>query len=129
MIKSIEMTKEDMEEILKHVPDHIKEKLFDAMNPDYGISLVKHFVEQYDDDDLLDNIIAHTISSLIRRMVSGAKSHIEDRRNSGKKARISTIDMAYISMECLKKEADNIREALGDHEEKCDKGKECGAKH
>ncbi len=127
-MKAIEMTPQELKELLKHMPEHLKAKLFELVKPDSGIDIVKEFVEKYEDDDMLDHILAHTASNLIRKISTVARELTKDRKKEGKK-RISTIDLGKVVIECLKDEAKNIQKALDHHEEDCTKGDDCGAKH
>lgn len=131
MIKEIEMNREDMEEILKNLPKHLRQKLEELIDskPDSGIDIIRQFVEKYEDDDMFDHIMAHTMSNIFRRCADTVNHIIKDKKKEGKKGRISTIEMGIITIEVLRKEATNIEEAIEHHEEKCDRHDDCGAKH
>jgi Mg/Co/Ni transporter MgtE len=128
-MKAIEMTRDELKELLKHLPEHLKDKLFHMVKPDSGIELLKEFVEKYEDEDMFDHIVAHTLSNLFKKMNNAVREVTKDKKNRGKKGRISTLEMASITIECLKNEAENIKDALEHHETECKKGDDCGAKH
>src|SRR5690606_22067115 len=126
-MRAIEMTGEELSEILDHLPLELKKKIAQMIKPDSGIRHVKSFLEQYEDDDMIDHIIAHTISNLIGKIGSVATSTRKDWKKSGKK--FTTLDMGLVVIECLKDEAKNIEEAFEKHEKDCKQGKDCGVKH
>jgi hypothetical protein len=132
-MRAIEMGKEDLLEILGSLPPRLKEKFEDLINhivkPESAIKIVEKFVEQYEDDDMCDYILAHTTSNLIVKITDTIKHIIKDKKKEGKKEAINTIEMGIIVIECLKKEAESIREALDRHENTCEKGDDCGAKN
>lgn len=127
MIQAISMGMDDMKEILDALPEELRNKIMEQLKPDSGIGRIKEFVDQYDDDDMRDHIIAHTLANLIGKIGSVATSAMKDWRKKGK--RFSTIDMGLVVIECLKDEAKGIQNALDHHEKECKKGDDCGAKH
>lgn len=129
MLKTIEVSREDMEEIINNLPDHLKDKLLEMVKPDSGIEYLRAFVEKYDDEDMFDHIVAHTLSNIFRRTADAVKHIIKDKKKAGEKDRINTVEMGLIVIEVLRKEAQNIEDALDEHEEKCDRGDKCDAKH
>jgi hypothetical protein len=126
-MKAIEMTRDELKELLKHLPEHLKDKLFHMVKPDSGIEVVKKFVDDYEDDDMRDHIMAHAVSNLIRGIYKVSRAVVKDRKKEGKKG-LNTIEMGYLVIECLKKEAENIKQALDDHEQDCENKHDCGAK-
>jgi methylase of polypeptide subunit release factors len=78
---------------------------------------------------MLDHILSHTISNLIRK-ISGTASDMA-KKNQKKDGRhgLTTVELGIIVIECLKNEAENIEEAFEHHEKKCTRGDDCGAKH
>ena len=128
MIQAVEMNREDMEKILDALPKDLRKKILDQIKPDSGISIVEQFVEQYDDDNMLDHILAHTTSNVIRKITEVAQGVSKDRKKEGK-GRINTLELGMIVIECLKDEAKNIQKALDHHEKDCKRGDDCGAKH
>lgn len=127
MIQAISMGMEDMKEILDALPEELRKKIMEQIKPDSGIGRIEQFVEEYEDDDMRDHIIAHTISNLIKKIGSVSTSAIKDWKRKGKK--FSTIDMGLVVIECLKDEAKGIQSALDHHEKDCKRGDDCGAKH
>jgi hypothetical protein len=132
VIKAIEMNREDMEEILKHMPEHLKAKIEDLIKefrPDSGIEYLREFVEKYEDDDMFDHIVSHTMSNIFRRTRDAVNHILKAKKREKQDPRINTVEMGIITIEVLRKEAENIEEALDTHEKKCDRGDKCGAKH
>ncbi len=107
MMKSIEMTNEDMQEIFANIPEHLKEKLKAKIKPDSGIHTIKNFVEQYDDDHMLDHVMASTISNLFCRVLSGFRTTQE-----GSTHDIRAAQIGYIILESLKTEAVALQDSL-----------------
>lgn len=126
-MRAIEVTGEDLEEILKHMPDHLKKKIASLIRPDSGIRFIKDFIEQYEDDHMVDHMTAHVISNLIRKIWGGCNSVNESFKKAGEPG-ISTFDVGLIIIESLKAESENIKNALDEHEKECE-GKDCGAQH
>lgn len=127
MIQAISMDMDDMKEILAALPDELKEKIMKQLKPDSGFEYIKNFIEKYDDDDMIDHIIAHTVSNLISKIGMVATECRKEGRKRGKK--FSRIDMGMTVIECLKDEAKNIQNALDHHNKECKRGDDCGAKH
>jgi hypothetical protein len=127
MIQAISMGMDDMKEILDALPEELRKKIMEQIKPDSGIGRIQEFVEEYEDDDMRDHIIAHTVSNLIKKIGSVSTSAIKDWKKKGK--RFSTIDMGLVVIECLKDEAKGIQSALDHYEKECKKGDDCGAKH
>lgn len=127
MTQAVSIDGEDMKKILDALPEALRDKILEQIKPDSGIGRVKEFLEEYDDDDMRDHIIAHTISNLISKIGAVSTSCMKDWKKKGKK--FTTIDMGMVVIETLKDEAKNIQNALDKHEEECKKGDDCGAKH
>jgi DNA-binding transcriptional ArsR family regulator len=128
MIQAISMGMDDMKEILDALPEELRNKIMEQLKPDSGIGRIQEFVEQYEDNDIRDHIIAHTVSNLIRKIGGVSTEMMKERKKEGKK-RVNTIEMGQIVIECLKDEAKNIQEALDSHNKDCKRGDDCGAKH
>ncbi len=122
MIKAIEMSRDDMEEIFNHMPDHLKEKLKSVIEsvslPDTGIEVVKQFVEQYEDDDVMDGIISFTCATLIKKITTISRKLAKKNEKTGKKG-MTGSEMALVVISCLRDEASNIEKALVKHDEEC----------
>jgi len=128
MIQAISMGMDDMKEILDALPEELRNKIMEQLKPDSGIGRIQEFVEQYEDDDIRDHIIAHIVSKLIRKIGGVSTEMMKEKKKDGKK-RINTLEMGQIVIECLKDEAKNIQNALDSHLKDCKKGDDCGAKH
>lgn len=124
MIQAISMSMDDMKEILDALPEELRNKIMEQLKPDSGIGRIQEFVEQYEDNEIRDHIIAHTVSSLIRKIGGVFTEMMKD----GKK-RISRLEMGQIVIECLKDESEDIQEAIDSHLKDCKRGESCGAKH
>lgn len=124
MIKAIELSREDMEEMMNNLPKHLQDKLKELIGemecPDSGIHVLKHFLEQFEEDNSMDNIISFTCASMITNITSLAEKSIKEFKKNGKKG-INGQDMAYIVIECLKKEAEKISRAMEHHDKHCHK--------
>ncbi len=129
MIRSIELNKEDMDEIMENLPPHIQKKLAEIIKPDSGISIVQQFVENYEDDNVMDHILSHTISNLIRKISSAANQMAKENKTKVGKRGLTTMELGIITIECLRHEANTIESAFSDHDKTCTKGDKCGAKH
>lgn len=128
MIKHIEVSSEEMEEIISRMPENLKEKLLSLIRPDSGIDVLKSFVDQYEDHNMLDHILAHTASTLIKRITTIAGAlHRDKKKKFGES--LTTIDVTMIVIEALKEEAKQIKKAVDDHEKNCPNGDNCGATH
>lgn len=127
MIQAISMNMDDMKEILDALPDELKEKIMKQLKPDSGLEYIKNFIEKYDDDDMIDHIIAHTIANLISKIGNAATKCRKEWCSKGD--HFSAIDMGMTVIECLKDEAKNIQNALDKHEQECERGDDRGAKH
>lgn len=128
MIQAISMDMDDMKEILDALPEELRKKIMEQIKPDSGIGIVEQFVKQYEDDNMMDHILAHTISNLMRKIIEVSQGISKDRKKEGKR-RVSAIELGMIVIECLKDEAKNIQTALDDHKKECKKGDDCEAKH
>lgn len=120
MMRAIEMTQADMEEILSVLPDNIKSKLKGLIErecPDDGIHVVKSFVEQYEADNALDGIISFTCASLISGIATDARAMIKERKKAGD-AGIDNKDVAQIVITLLRREADKVERVLNHNNEK-----------
>jgi hypothetical protein len=122
MMRAIEMSREDMEEIINNIPDHLKAKLKNIIEevtkPDTGINVVKQFVEQYEDDNHLDGIISFTCASIIKSISTIGMKLSKKHRKEGKNGLTGSV-MAQVVISCLRNEADNIEKALVKHDEEC----------
>lgn len=122
MIRAIEMSRDDMEEIINNIPDHLKEKLKsiiqEATQPDTGIGVVKQFVDQYDDDNVLDGILSFTCASIIKSITTIGMKLSKKHQKRGKSG-LTGSEMGQVVISCLRNEADNIEKALVKHDEEC----------
>lgn len=129
MIKAIEIDAEEMEEILGHLPKELRDKLEIAIGekPDSGIHILKKFIEQFDEDNMADNIISFTFASLYKKITLVAHAVHEEAKKSGKKG-LTTNYMAQIVVQCLADEAEKIEKAMKKHGKECKK-ESCQAHH
>lgn len=129
MIKTLELNAEDMNELMEHLPDNLKKKLAELIRPDSGIGVVKQFIDEFEDENMLDHIVSHTISNLIRKITGAASSMAkENKKKMGRKG-LTTMELGIIVIECLKNEASTIEDAFESHDKKCDRGDKCGVNH
>lgn len=128
MIRAVKIKGSDMKEILEALPEELRNKIMSAIKPDSGIDDIKEFVENYEDDNMLYHVVAHTLSNLLKKITTIACDMQKDRKKQ-KKPGVNTIELAMLCIECLKDEAKNIQKALDKHDEECDRGDDCGAKH
>lgn len=119
MIREIKLEREEMDEIMAHLPESLRKKLHSAIHDnlcEMGIKEMKSFVEQYEDDNQLDRVISFTCATMIGRIVNGVS--ILQREKEGNRERgINGHDMARIICHQLRTEADKIEEAIQEHEE------------
>lgn len=127
-MRAIEMNSDDISEILKHLPKELKEKLAAIIRPDSGLDDLKEFIEQYEDDNMLDHILCHTMTNLLKK-ISRVAHGLDKERKAKKEGRLTTIDCGLVVIGCLLDEAKMIQEAIDSHNKDCDKGEKCGAKH
>lgn len=129
MIKAIELNKEDMEEIMEHLPPHIRKKLIEMVKPDSGIDILRQFVEQYEDDNMLDHILTHTLANLTKKITGCATDMAKENKKKMGKQGLTTVELGHVVIECLRHEAKTIEEAFESHDKTCTQGDKCGAKH
>jgi hypothetical protein len=119
MIQSIEMTKDEMIEIMAALPVHLRERLEKTMQmvrPDSGIDVVRQFVDQFEEDDRVDNMLSFTCASLITGVVADIRKNIQAAKKKGLRG-LDGLDVAKTLVERLHKEASKITRALSEHEE------------
>lgn len=123
MISAIELDREEVEAIMSHLPQSLREKLQTIIHEsicDKGINTMKHFIAQYEDDDPMDHIVSFTCATIIGRIYEAAKQLMIVNKKEGKKG-INGHDMGRIVSQQLKEEAKRIEAALREHEHDCSK--------
>ena len=115
MIKSIEINQEDMEKILDALPLHIQNKIKDqieSQKPDSGIRIIKQFVEQYEDDQMVDHMLACAASGIIVRTITS----LSILQKNKKTLKLSPHELSCIIIDCMKKLANILEEAVKEQE-------------
>lgn len=75
-MSNISLDKEDFLKIIKALPEDLKEKLTKAATKgfDNKISIIKKFIQEFEDDDMVDVLVANTIGIIIQEFFSSFRA-------------------------------------------------------
>ena len=124
-MRAFEMSRDDMLEILKSLPESLKEKFSELIDdiskdkPDSGIQVMREFVEKFEEDDQMDNILSFTFASLLSKITTIAINMAEDREKQGKRKGLSGQELAMIVVMSMRDEANRIESAVDCHTKTC----------
>ncbi len=114
---SIELSREETDEIFDNLPKHIKDKIIKRARaahedvPDSGIEILREFVKQYDENDSIERVMSFLCTCVLTRMIDGLCEARKQAEKSGERG-ISGEKVGRIALKSLEDEAAKIRRAF-----------------